>query len=624
MTLKTTSRLKVPVTREDRVLGPSDASVVFVEYGDYECPYCLQASSIVQEIKDRLGDRIRYVFRHFPIRTSHPNALKAAEAAEAAAAQGKFWEMHEVLFAHQGALDRDHLIQYAGELGLDVERFREELDGEIYREKVEEQFRGGVRSGVNGTPTFFINGVRYEGPWDVESLFEQIEKPLGVQVRNLFQRFTRLQAAGGMILLAATLAALFLANSPLAEAYHAFWRTELSIQLGPFSLSHDLLYWVNDGLMVLFFFVVGLEIKREITIGELASPRRAALPAMAAIGGMLVPAAAYLLLNQGTPTASGWAVPMATDIAFSLGILALLGRRVPIALRVFFTALAIVDDIGAVLVIALFYSGTILWVALLAGAVVFGILLLLNWQGVRNPLPYAILGVLLWLAFLESGVHPTIAGVLLALTIPARSKLNLHAYQAQCVAILGGRSTAGPGTVVEMSDNQQAAAQALEAMAERMQTPALRLEYALTPWATYLVLPVFALANAGVTLRGNLALMAATPVFQGIVLGLLIGKPLGVAFFTWLAVRLRIADLPARVGWPQLLSATFLAGVGFTMALFIAGSAFEGAALETAKAAILIGSGIVAVIGAASLSLTSRERDQVSGFAGAPAVAAEA
>jgi NhaA family Na+:H+ antiporter len=624
VTVKTTHRLKIPVTAEDRVRGSMEASVTFVEYGDYECPYCLQASSIVQEIRDRLGDRIRYVFRHFPIQTSHPNALTAAEAAEAAGAQGKFWEMHEWLLAHQGALDRDHLIRYAADLGLDVDRFREALDSGTYRAKVETQFQDGVRSGVNGTPTFFINGVRYEGPWDVESLLEEIEKPLGVQVRNLFQRFTRLQAGGGLLLLAATLAALLLANSPLAAAYHALWKTELTISLGPLSLSHDLLYWINDGLMVLFFFVVGLEIKREITIGELASPGRAALPAMAAIGGMLLPAATYLILNRGTPTASGWAVPMATDIAFSLGILALLGHRIPVALRVFFTALAIVDDLGAVIVIALVYSGTIVWTALLAGAVIFGILLVLNWQGVRNLLPYAVLGVLLWLAFLQSGVHPTIAGVLLALTIPGRSKLNVNAYQAQFAAILGGKPEAMAGTVVEVSDNQQAAAHALEAMAERMQTPAQRLEYALTPWATYLVLPLFALANAGVTLQGNLGAMAMTPVFQGIVLGLLVGKPVGVALFTWIAVRSRIADLPARVAWPQLLSATFLAGIGFTMALFIAGSAFGGATLDTAKAAILVGSGLVAAIGVVSLSRTSRGRDQVSGFAGSPVPSGEA
>lgn len=623
MSLRTTSRLKVPVSKNDRVLGPADARVVFVEYGDYECPYCLEASSIVQEIKDRFGDRIRYVFRHFPIQTSHPNALIAAEAAEAAGAQGMFWEMHNTLFAHQGRLDLEHLVEYAAGLGLDVDRFRAELEAGTHREKVEEQFRSGVRSGVNGTPTFFINGARYEGPWDVESLAEEIERPLGVQVRNLFQRFTRLQAAGGMILLAATLAALALANSPLAEAYRAFWNMELAIQLGPFSLALDLLHWVNDGLMVLFFLVVGLEIKREVTIGELASPRKAALPAMAAIGGMVVPAAAYLIVNRGTPTASGWAVPMATDIAFSLGILALLGRRVPIGLRIFFTALAIVDDIGAVLVIALFYSGTLAWAALLVGAVIFVALLIINRQGVRNPMPYAILGVLLWLAFLESGVHPTIAGVLLALTIPARSRLNVNAYQAQCVAILGGRSSA-PGQIVEVSDNQQAAARALEAMAERMQTPAQRLEYALTPWATYLVLPIFALANAGVALSGNLGQMASSPAFQGILLGLVVGKPLGVGLFTWIAVRLRIADLPQRVGWPQLVGATFLAGIGFTMALFIAGSAFQGEVLETSKAAILIGSGVVAVLGAGSLLLTTRERDQVSELSPSSAAPARA
>ncbi len=612
-TEQTGNRLIPEADDRDHSVGPLDAQVVFVEYGDYECPHCLEAHSIIQELQEQMGDRFRYVYRHFPIRRSHPYAQKAAEAAEAAAAQGKFWEMHNVLFEHQGELDEKLLISCAQEIGLDVDRFRKELVEGVYAERVEAQFRSGVRSGVNGTPTFYINGVRYDGPWDVQSLVEEIERPLGVQVRSLFQRFTRLQAAGGVLLFFASVLAMILANSPWAESYFQFWETYLTITLGNLEISMDLLHWVNDGLMVLFFFVVGLEIKREITVGELASPKRAVLPAMAAIGGMVVPALFYISLNAGGQYSSGWAIPMATDIAFSLGLLTLLGRRVPIALKVFFTALAIVDDIGAVLVIALFYSHGISYTALGIVAVILVALFILNRLGVRNPLPYIVLGVFLWLAFLESGVHPTIAGVLLALMIPAKSRIRAQAFQAQCVAVLGGISDEDQDGLVDMSDRQQASAHALEAIAERLQTPAQRLEHSLTPWATFLVLPIFALANAGVTLRGSLAEAFANPVFLGIVLGLVIGKPLGVSLLSLLAIRLGIADLPPRVETRQLVGASLLAGIGFTMSLFIANSAFGGdAILPLAKFAILFGSAIAGVAGFAFITAISHLRDRVS------------
>jgi len=507
MSATVSSKLTPPLGERDHRLGPIDAPVTFVEFGDYQCPHCRQAQSVVRDLREHLGNRLCYVFRHFPISTSHPNAQHAAEAAEAAAAQGKFWEMHDYLYEHQVALDDEHLVQYAAELGLDTERFERELAEHVYEDRVREDFVSGVRSGVNGTPSFYINGVRYDGPWDVESLVAEMEKPLGVQVRNLFQRFTRLQASGGILLLIATLLALAWANSPWAHSYFELWETELSITLGSFSLAEHLLEWVNSGLMVVFFFVVGLEIKREITIGELASPRRAMLPLMAAVGGMLMPAAMYTVLNAGTESASGWAIPMATDIAFTLGILTVLGSRVPFSLKVFFTALAIADDLGAVLVIALFYTEEIHMAGLVLGAIFLLALIGLNAAGVRRPMPYGLLGIGLWLAFLESGIHPTIAGVLLAFTIPARTRARPQAFLAQCTAVLGGIDTAAArlaaGSEVEMdiSDRQQAAAHSLEAIAERMQTPAQRLEHSVTPWATYLILPLFALANAGVNLR---------------------------------------------------------------------------------------------------------------------------
>ncbi len=610
------TRLKPTVSERDHVEGSLDAPVVIVEYGDYECPHCLQAHSIVGELQERLGDRLSFVYRHFPIRSMHPNAQHAAEAAEAAGAQGKFWDMHDLLFENQGALDDASLAEYAEQIGLDKVLFQQDLESARFRDRVEEDFKSGVQSGVNGTPTFYINGERYDGPWDIESLVEEVEKPIGVQVRNLFNRFTRLQASGGILLVITTLIALILANSNFANAYFDLWKTDLSITFGEVGLSKYLLKWVNDGLMVLFFFVVGLEIKREITVGELNTPRKAALPLMGAIGGMAFPALLYVLLNTGSIGIRGWAIPMATDIAFMLGLLALLGRRIPLSLRVFFTALAIVDDLGAVLVIALFYTSDILWSALGVAGIIMLVLIALNWVGVRNPLPYTLLGIGLWLAFVQSGVHATIAGVLLAFTIPSQTRVRAQAFMAQCIAVLGGVEgedlTIG-SSEVEMSDRRQAAAHALEAIAERMQSPAQRLEHSLTPWATYLVLPIFALANAGVVISTDFGALFSNRIALGIIFGLVFGKSLGITFFTWLAIRLGIAELPARVGWSQLFSATWLAGIGFTMALFITNSAFtDPDQLATAKLAILIASLISGLIGFVLLLITSRERDHIT------------
>ena len=602
--------LKPPVGDRDHIRGSADAPVTLVEYGDYECPHCRQVAPIIEELQARFGDRLRYVFRHFPLTTANPNAQLAAVAAAAAADQGKFWEMHDLAFEYPGPLTRQQLVRFARELDLDVERFERELDEEVHAERVHEDFLGGVRSGANGTPAFFLNGVRYDGPWDLDSLVAEVRKPLGVQVRLLFQQFTRLQASGGILLLAAAALALIWANSRWGEGYFSLWETYASISLGDLTLKESLLHWVNDGLMVIFFFVVGLEIKREILVGELATPRRAALPLIAAIGGMVLPALIYTAFNLGGPGEAGWGIPMATDIAFVLGILTILSSRVPVSLKVFFTALAIADDLGAVLVLALFYSGDISWIALGVGGILLAVLIIMNLGRVRHPLPYALLGIGLWLAFLQAGIHPTIAGVLLALTIPARTEAQAQAFMAQCTAALAGL---GPGDADEERRRRQAAAQTLEVIAERIQSPLQRLERSLNPWVAYLVVPVFALANAGVDLSGNLLEALTQPVSLGIILGLLLGKSLGITLFSWLAVKAGLADLPYGVGWRQLFAASWLAAIGFTMSLFIASSAFEQPALlALAKADILVASALAAVIGFVLIVATSPKKKGAS------------
>ncbi len=600
---------------KDHFLGPDDAPVTLVEYGDLECPYCRQVNPVIRELRSRLGRRVRYVFRHFPIRSTHIHAQLAAEATEAAGAQGKFWEMQELLLEHQEALDETHLIQYATDLDLDLDRFKRDLDEHVYAEKVREDFHGGIRSGVNGTPTFFINGVRYDGAWDLESLVDAIEKPLGVQVRMLAQDFVRIESSGGIILLICAIIALLLANSSLAEAYFHFWEMDFSIGFGENAVSLPLIEWINDGLMVIFFFVVGLEIKRQLTTGELSRPRRAIMPLAAALGGMLVPAAIYLILNAGGPGEPGWGIPMATDIAFTLGILALLGSRAPLSLKIFFTALAIADDLGAILVLAIFYSSDIQWISLLIAAVILLVLIGLNRARVYSPLPYAVLGVGLWFAFIQSGIHPTIAGVLLAATIPTWGAPDTRALLAQCISVLDEFEV----PEATSANRAQAAAQTLETVADRMQSPAQRLEHLLLPWSTYLILPLFALANAGVTIEFNQSLLSMVSV--GVFLGLVLGKAIGITLFAWVAVKLKLADLPSSVDFRQLFSASWLAGIGFTMSLFIAGNAFRNAPdlLNQSKAGILIASFVAGVIGFVLTYLTTQTHAETSHVETVPA-----
>jgi len=597
--------LTVPVSDRDHIQGPPDAPVTLVEYGDYQCPHCRQVYYNIKELQEQLGDRIRYVYRHLPIRSAHPYAQLAAEAAEAAAAQGKFWEMHDMLYGHD-EIDKSHLIEYAELLNLDMDQFRADLSNQQFTEKVQQDFNSGIRSGVNGTPTFFLNGERYDGAWDLESLLELVEKPLGMRVSLLTQKFVRQAASGGIVLLIFTIIALIWRNSPGGESYIHFWETELSINLGNWTLSESLLHWINDGLMVIFFFVVGLEIKRELTTGELASARKAALPVAGAIGGMLMPAAIYLILNAGGSAQQGWGIPMATDIAFTLGILMMLGSRVPLPLKVFFTALAIADDLGAIIVIAIFYTSQISWISLGIAAIFFVALVALNRARVYSPLPYVVLGIGLWLAFLQSGIHPTIAGVLLAATIPARSPANMRTLLAQVISVL--QSFELPVRWRDQPDSRrQAAVSTLEQITERMQSPAQRLEDVLSPWTIYMILPLFALANAGVAISPDSINTLTSPVSLGIIFGLVVGKPLGISILAWAAIRLRIAELPGGVDWRQFISTSTLAGIGFTMSLFISGAAFAGepALREVSKLAILVASIIAAIVGLGLLMVTS-------------------
>jgi NhaA family Na+:H+ antiporter len=414
-----------------------------------------------------------------------------------------------------------------------------------------------------------------------------------------FQQFADRASSSGILLIAAAIVALVWANSPWGDSYAAFWGTKLSIGSSNFSIEEDLTHWINDWLMAVFFLVVGLEIKREILVGELSSPRQAALPIAAAIGGAVLPALIYLAINFGTEGAAGWGIPMATDIAFALGVLALLGERVPLGLKVFLTALAIVDDILAVLVIALFYTSDVSWGALAVGAAFLIALVAANLAGVGKPLPYALLGAGLWVCFLESGVHATIAGVLLAMTVPASSYIDTGEFLRRSRSILDRFEEAGErGDAVLSNEERQGALHALNKANEDVEPPLQELEHALHPWVVFAIMPLFALANAGVVLGEGFVSTLLSPVSLGIVAGLVLGKQLGITLFAWLAVKSGISEIPGGVSWLHIYGAGWLAGIGFTMSLFISDLAFGNSPLlDVAKLGILAASLIAGTAG---------------------------
>jgi NhaA family Na+:H+ antiporter len=418
--------------------------------------------------------------------------------------------------------------------------------------------------------------------------------------------FVQTSVSGVGLLLAATIVALVLANSPLADAYERFWQAELTIGVEGFAITESLRHWINDGLMALFFFIVGLEIKRELLVGDLRYPRQAALPIAAALGGAVVPALIYALINLQGEGLHGWGVPIATDTAFSLGVITLLGTRVRPLLLVFLTAFAIVDDILAVSVIAVFYTEAISWLALGVAAALLAGLTVANIVGIHRWPVYALLGLGVWVAIFESGVHGTLAGILVALTVPARSWINPSEFLVRARKAIDDFEAACYATAHMLSNEpQQRATHTLEQLCEEVETPMTHLQHRLNSWVAYGVLPLFALANAGIPLLTGLGEALASPVSWGIIAGLVIGKPIGITLFAWLAVRLGVAIKPGAIAWRHIAGVGVLGGIGFTMSLFITELAFESGALaDAARVGILFGSVVAGVAGYLMLSRT--------------------
>lgn len=426
----------------------------------------------------------------------------------------------------------------------------------------------------------------YHAPW--ERAFDRILTPL--------EDFIHRQTTSGILLMICAVVALVIANSPIHESYEHFLHEQIAISFGNKAFSLSIHHWINEALMAMFFFIMGLELKRELLVGELSTPSQALLPIMAAIGGMVIPALGYFVFNTSGPDAKGWGIPMATDIAFAIGALSLLGPRIPKNLITFLIALAIVDDLGAVAVIALFYTENIDTMALFYAAVLTFVLLSFNLGGVRRPLPYAAVGILLWAAMLASGIHATIAGIVVAFVIPIRPKFEPHTF----VKRVDETNKKMEKSISENADiihnnHLRALVMSLDDGVKLVQAPAQRLEHSLHLPVAYLVIPIFALANAGIPIDfAEFSEVVSSPITLGVICGLLLGKPLGIAGFTWVTVKLGMAKLPDGLNMKHVLGVGLLGGIGFTMSIFIADLGFinKPEELLAAKTGILLASAI--------------------------------
>ena len=562
------TRLDRPVNpTEDHILGPVDAPITLVEYGGYACPHCRAANDRIAEVRNQLGERLRYVFRHRPI-PGNEVGRRAAELVERIRDPDDFWDAHVALMSRSAVLVEDDVHAVAREYDVDDS----EQVASLAKARVEADMTSALASGVTMTPTFFINGRRFDGPWDESAFADAMLGTLGHRVRTAALEFATWAPSAGLLLLLASVLAIVLVNSAAGPSFTWFWEQPFGISFGDAGFYMPVRDWINDGLLTLFFLVVGLEIKREFTVGHLASRRSAALPIAAAIGGMAVPALLYVLIIPDGAWAHGWGVPMATDTAFAVALIAMMGRRVPVELRIFLTAAAIVDDIGAIIVVAAFYSGDLRLDYLSAAIAATAALAVLNQSRVYRPGPYLILGAVLWACVHAGGLHATLAGVILAIFIPTRPPPDFKALWLQADAILSNEASHG-GEALRRGPSETALRE-LDAIHDRLESPADRLLRNAGPRSSYIVLPIFALANAGVVisaevLQGRDALLAA------IVAGLAIGKPLGMLLASALAVGLGLAIKPQEYSWRQLLGAGALAGIGFTMSLFIAAQAFS-------------------------------------------------
>ncbi len=595
------TRLMQPVNADDdHVLGNPEAPITLVEYGSYFSSASHVAHEVITNLRDQFGDQLRYVYRHLPL-PGHERAKKAAILAEyAAETTHNFWDVHEALMDRESKGEVD-IEKVAKDFDLPMPDTVDNVELKIASRRVEEDIRGGQESGALLAPTFYINDRLYEGPWDESSLSEAMKGSTGYRVKIAALDFVRWGPSAGIALIVMVIIALVWANlESYGPQFLNFWEKPFGFRAGGFSFDLPLIRWINDGLLSIFFLVVGLEVKREFTVGRLTKPRAAGLPLAGSFGGVVIPALIYLLIAPFGPLSIGWGTTISTDTAFAIAIIAFMGNRVPVELRVFLTVCAIVDDLISILVVAIFYTDEIKVPYLVAAGVVTGVLMILNKWRIYRLVPYVILGLLLWFLLHEGGIHATLTGVILALCIPTRPPVNFKSLNAQIQRIYKAETHFGADRLLERGPSKRSI-EMLNTLHDRIESPASKVLHTIEPWSSYFVLPIFALANSGVIItldvfRTDLQLMMA------IFLGLVVGKPVGIYLFSRLAVRFNIAEKPATYNWRQLFGAGALAGIGFTMSLFIASEAFPiPTDFAAAKIAIFIASIVAGISGAAIL-----------------------
>jgi len=608
-------RLIRPIDRaRDHVRGGSTrskTSTVLI-YEDFLCPYCRRLRQVLLRVRRALGERMVYVFRHYPNERSHPGSELASIAAEAAGRQGHFWEMHDALYDKEPSGSKQSLLETARSLGLDAERFEHDLDDSKLRQRVHEDLADGRRNGVTGTPTIFIDGVRYDGAWDFHSLLEALERPVGAQVQRTARAFANLPTSAGLALLIAAAAAIACANSPLKIAYNHFVNAQFSIGPTPGGLSLSIAQWCSEGLLTIFYVILGLDIRREITAGSLIDWRAAVAPLLAGVGGVVVPGIVYLVLNPGA-TSAGWLLPADTGLAFTLGMLAVFGVRASAGLKVFVATYGIANDVTSTLFMAVFYPHTFSpgWLLGAVGAIVT-MAVFVRWR-IYAVWPYLVATLGLWLALHLAGVFGALSGIALAAFLPMRPAPRAAPLLAQAATALeeleqAEKELKGSGENRRRLEEEPVwdwAARNLRAAADRLISPAERVERATEPWSTYFVLPIFAFTAAGVSLAADFSPHGASSVFIGLVLALAIGKPIGITLTAWAAAKARIALFPADTAAMAFVGAAFLCGIADPFSFYLADLAFQASAYDSvAKVGVLAGSGLAAAFGAIALALS--------------------
>lgn len=609
-------RLLRPIDRpRDHVRGGDAAArhLTIVIYGDYLCPYCRRLRHVLDRLRQALGGRVSYVFRHFPNERAHPGAELLAIGSEAAGRQGHFWEMHDALYTREPPIDERVLLEIAASLGLDMQRFQDDLRDPLLRRRVEEDLADGRRNGVTGTPTIFIDGVRYDGAWDFHSMLEALERPVGAQMQRTARAFANLPTSAGIVLLAAGAAALLCANTPLAPLYGHFVDAQLGLGPPAHLLSLSVADWCAEGLLAIFYLVLGLEIRREMTSGSLADWRAAAAPLLAALGAIVASALLYRALNPG-PTAAGWCIPADTGIAFTLAVLALFGTRASAGLKVFVATYAVADDVLSILILAVFYPHTFDPVWLLPGAGAIAAMAIFNRWRIYALWPYLTAAIGLWLSLHLAGVSGALSGIALAAFLPLRPAPRAGPLLAQAATALAElehtehelKRAGDPRSLLKEEPVWEWASRNLSAAAARLLSPAEKAERAAEPWSTYFVLPLFAFTAAGVSLSADFGTRFGPAVFTGTALGLAIAKPVGWILVPWAAAKMKIAALPADTSALAFIGAAFLCGIGDPFSLFMVDQAFgAGSYAAIAKIGVLAGSVLAAGLGAVALSFGS-------------------